>query len=138
MILGHGIDITDINRIKKSYLRFGEKFINKFLAEEEIKLKPKQDDKIVHFLAKHWAVKEAVSKAVGCGLINGSPLHFKDIVLSYTWSRMPIINVTHNLAEITSQMHALTFNDLQNIAFHISTSGDAGVVIASAILELKN
>ena len=27
MILGHGIDITDINRIKKSYLRFGEKFI---------------------------------------------------------------------------------------------------------------
>ena len=40
MILGHGIDITDINRIKKSYLRFGEKFINKFLAEEEIKLKP--------------------------------------------------------------------------------------------------
>ena len=87
MILGHGIDITDINRIKKSYLRFGEKFINKFLAEEEIKLKPKQDDKIVNFLAKHWAVKEAVSKAVGCGLINGSPLHFKDIVLSYTWSK---------------------------------------------------
>ena len=131
MILGHGIDIVDLKRIEKTYNKFGERFINKFLTEEEKQLISHRKN-IIGQLAKHWAVKEAVSKAVGCGLINGSPLHFKDIVLSHNIANMPIIVITPELQDIVEYMHSCSdFN------FHISTSGDAGAVIASVILETR-
>ena len=137
MILGHGIDIVDLSRIEAVYKKFSDRFLQKFLTPEELNRKPTDEKKFIAFLSKHWAVKEAVSKAVGCGLINGSPLHFNDIVLNYSWSHMPIINMTDSLLNITMQMHDLDKNDLKNIVFHVSTSGDSGVVIASVILEKR-
>lgn len=134
MILGHGVDVVDLKRIKKSYDNFGERFLYKVLSKNELKNIPNETTKIIPFLAKHWAVKEATSKAIGCGLINGSPLHFKDIILDYTWSRMPIIDVSEKLLKITSQMHGILY-EKSNIKFHVSTSGDADIVIASVILE---
>ena len=136
MILGNGVDIVDIKRIENAYKKFGNRFLEKFLAEDEIAKIPDTKAKIIPFLAKHWAVKEATSKAVGCGLINGSPLHFKDIILDYKWTGMPKIKITENLADITCQMHGLSNNNIGNLSFHVSTSGDAGMVIASVILEI--
>lgn len=135
MILGHGIDIVNIERINYVFKKYNTHFLNKILSESELKNMPNTNKEIVPFLAKHWAIKEAVSKAVGCGLINGSPLHFKDIVINKTFANMPIIDVTQNLLSITSQMYQLTENEIKKILFHVSTSGDAGVVIASVILE---
>ena len=135
MILGHGIDIVNIERINYVFKKYNTRFLNKILSESEFKNIPNTDKEIVPFLAKHWAIKEAVSKAIGCGLINGSPLHFKDIVIDKTFANMPIINITKNLSNIAAQMYQLTENEIKKIFFHVSTSGDAGVVIASVILE---
>lgn len=135
MILGHGVDIVNIERINYVFKKYNTRFLDKILSESEYKNIPNTDKEIVPFLAKHWAVKEAVSKAVGCGLINGSPLHFKDIVIDKTFANMPIINITKNLSDITAQIYQLTENEMKKIFFHVSTSGDAGVVIASVILE---
>ena len=137
MILGHGIDIVDISRIAKTYEKFGDKFLKKFLSTTELEKLPDAKTKIVPFLAKHWAVKEATSKAVGCGLINGSPLHFKDIILDHEWTGMPKIQPTENLLIISCQMYGLEYIDNDKLTFHTSTSGDAGVVVASVILEIN-
>ena len=159
MILGHGIDIVDLKRIENTYKKYGNKFINKFIAKQEFinsqinfeennnkivnfqrySNSKKDNNKIVSFLAKHWAVKEATSKAVGCGLINGSPLHFKDIILNYNYAHMPLIEVTEKLTHIINMIHGFNYEDLdefnENIKFHVSITDDAGINIASVILE---
>jgi len=67
-----GTDIVNINRVKNSLDRFGDRFLNKFLNEEEIK-----NVKKIESIAGLWAAKEAISKALGCGI--GKELEFKDI-----------------------------------------------------------
>ena len=136
MILGHGIDIVDVDRIAKTYTKFGDRFLQKILSQEEFEDLPDSDKAVIPFLAKHFAVKEATSKAIGCGLINGSPLHFRDVVLqNYSYGK-PYIKTTANLVSITSMMYDLTDKQLENLSFFVSTSGDAGVCIASVIIEL--
>ena len=136
MIIGHGIDVVDVNRICHIYKQNGDRFLKKILSNEEIEEKPVTESKIIKFLAKHWAVTEAVSKAVGCGLIAGSPLHFNDIVLGYTSLKKPIIKHTERLLSITMKMHNISLSDKEKITFHISTTDDMAIVIASAILEI--
>ena len=40
MIIGIGTDITELARIKASYDRFGERFLQKILTPDELKLVP--------------------------------------------------------------------------------------------------
>ncbi len=139
MILGHGIDIVDSRRIEKAYKKFGNRFVNKVISDRELADFPKNSNDIIHFLAKRWAVKEAVSKAIGCGLINGSPLHFKDIILCHNYIHMPSIEVTDKLMHIVNMMYDFNYMDLdefkKNISFYVSTTDDAGMNFASVILE---
>ena len=45
MILGHGVDIVNINRVDSVYKKFGERFLKKILSDSEIK---QIQDKIMH------------------------------------------------------------------------------------------
>jgi holo-[acyl-carrier protein] synthase len=67
-----GIDLVKIERIKKAVDRHGECFLKKFLDEEEI-----EASKNISSIAAKWAAKEAVSKALGCGI--SARLGFLDI-----------------------------------------------------------
>lgn len=69
-IVGIGIDIVQINRIKKIFLIYKDKFANKILTKNEF-IKFHISKNKVKFLAKHFSVKEAASKALGTGLRNG-------------------------------------------------------------------
>ena len=76
MIFGIGTDIVKISRIKdmKSLSTFAEKI----LSTEEHKLASSyKGEKLIKFLAKQFAGKEAISKAFGTGIRN--PILFKDI-----------------------------------------------------------
>ncbi|WP_291327613.1 holo-[acyl-carrier-protein] synthase [Desulfovibrio sp. UCD-KL4C] len=75
MIVGLGIDITELDRIKSSLEKFGERFMNTFLTEEEIKLVPKVNN--VQHLSARFAAKEAAVKALGTGFAEG--VTFKSI-----------------------------------------------------------
>ena len=78
-----GIDITNINRIKNIYLKYGLKFLRRILSDLEIKeiIKIKSMDKIVEKIASRFAAKEAASKAVGLGFSNG--VQFKHFQIFY-------------------------------------------------------
>lgn len=72
MILGLGVDIVELDRIRESWDRFGLKFAEKILAPEELEDLPKRHP--VPFLAVRFAAKEAAAKALGTGFSQGVTL----------------------------------------------------------------
>lgn len=77
MILGTGIDIIEIERIKKAINRWGKSFIEHIFREEEIAYAEKHQSPTQHY-AVRFAAKEAVYKAVG----TEPHLSWKDILIS--------------------------------------------------------
>ena len=69
-----GTDIVLISRISSSIERFGDRFLDRFLTVEEKKLPCK-----IESIAGYWAAKEAIAKALGCGI--GTQLSFHDIII---------------------------------------------------------
>ena len=143
MILGHGIDIISFDRINKTYNKFNEKFVDKIMTYNEKILfqqlqNPNKD--IIRFLAKSWTIKEATSKAIGSGLLNGSPLHFKDIDICNDKFGKPEILLSKNLIQIICNIFEKKISSIKEankiFKFHISTTNDIGIEMASVILEM--
>ena len=76
MIIGIGNDIVDIRRIEKTLERFGERFVEKVFTEQERRRAFGRAHPAAT-LAKRFAAKEAMSKALGTGFRSG--VHLKDI-----------------------------------------------------------
>jgi holo-[acyl-carrier protein] synthase len=70
-----GTDIIQIARIEKLINKYDDKFKEKYLSKEEI-----DRTKTISSLAGLWAAKEAISKALGCGIC--SELTFHDIIIT--------------------------------------------------------
>ena len=113
MITGTGIDIVNINRIKKSLSKYDDKFISKILSGEEIKLIPAAGRE--EFVAGRFAAKEALVKAAGVSLL------FNNITILNDKDGKPYA------AEVPES--------LQNKKIHISISHDTDYAIASVIIE---
>ena len=67
MITGIGTDIVHIDRVRKVLDRYGERFVNRILTQEERVRYERTKAKASH-LAKRFAAKEAFSKAIGTGI----------------------------------------------------------------------
>ncbi|WP_031484109.1 holo-[acyl-carrier-protein] synthase [Maridesulfovibrio frigidus] len=87
MIVGLGIDITELNRIESSLEKFGERFLQTFLTDEEIKFVPEK--KSVPHLAARFAAKEAAVKALGTGFSLG--ITFKSVEIFNLESGAPLL-----------------------------------------------
>lgn len=74
MIYGIGTDIVKIDRIHRSLERFGDHFARRVLTVAELLEYPvcRQPER---FVAKRFAVKEAVVKALGLGFRRGLSLN---------------------------------------------------------------
>ena len=69
-IFGIGTDIVNIDRIKRSIKKHGNKFINKIFSKNEILYCMNKKNPIPYY-AKRFAAKEAFSKALGTGIREG-------------------------------------------------------------------
>ena len=67
MILGVGIDLVEIGRIRQSILRFGDRFLRRILLPREIQYCSSHSDPAPSVAAR-FAAKEAISKAFGTGI----------------------------------------------------------------------
>ena len=67
MIKGIGIDLIDNSRIQVLHEKYGQIFAKKILSESEM-IEFKKSRSPISYLAKHFASKEALSKALGTGL----------------------------------------------------------------------
>lgn len=117
-----GIDLTSVSRIQKSYERFGKDFLDRFLSSKEQTLCIKTDQSInFQRLASFWAIKEAVSKALGVGIC--AELGFLDIEIDKTSRGAPKVALTQEKRE---------YFGIGEIA--VSVTHDGGLAIASVMI----
>ncbi len=88
MIKGIGTDILEILRFKKVLEKHPERLIERLFCAEEYKYCMKFKDATTR-LAVRFSAKEAVAKALGCGI--GQNLSFKDIIIGREPSGMPVV-----------------------------------------------
>ena len=125
MIFGIGTDIVEVERIRK--LDSLEKFADKILSLNELEVfKSQIDEKKVTFLAKQFAAKEAVSKALGTGI--GKDIRFNQIEILRNSDGKPYLN--HD------GMNTTIFNDLGITKTHVSLSDENKYALAFVILEI--
>ena len=125
MIFGIGTDIVDVERIRK--LGSLEKFADKILSLNELEVfKSQIDEKKVTFLAKQFAAKEAVSKALGTGI--GKDIRFNQIEILRNSDGKPYLNHDGLITTI--------LNDLGITKTHVSLSDEKKYALAFVILEI--
>ncbi len=125
MIFGIGIDIIEIERIKKSYDRFGEQFLEKIFTKTEQEYSLTKASKYQH-LAARFAAKEAIAKALATGWAQG--FRWKDIEIYNEKSGMPKVRLFGKLKEFVGEDKEL----------QITMSHSENYVTCFAILYQKN
>ena len=120
MIVGHGIDLIEIERIKSTYLNFNSQFIQKYFKEDIIK-------HIDHrTLANNFSIKEAFSKSLGLGFRH--PCYPNNIAVSRDKLGKPVINPRNDLEKYLVENYG-------DFAIHVSLSDTKKYSIASVIIE---
>ena len=74
MIVGTGIDITEVPRVAAVMERFGERFLKRVYTNREIAYCQSKKNAVERFAAR-FAAKEAAMKAIGTGLRQGVTWH---------------------------------------------------------------
>ena len=70
MIVGTGIDIAEVPRIRKSIERFGQRFLERIFTAGEIRYCDSKANRVERYAAR-FAAKEAAMKALGTGWNHG-------------------------------------------------------------------
>lgn len=120
MIYGIGTDICDISRIERLYNKAKERFPRRLLTESEYRHFQASNNK-VKLLAKRFAIKEAIAKALGTGI--GAQLSFQDIEIQREHGQRPRVMLKKD-----------TFKHLH---IHISVSDEQHYALAYAIAEKR-
>ncbi len=125
MIFGIGIDIIDINRIRRVYMKYGQRFLNKCFSEQEITKSEKRFNKI-ETLAKRYAAKEACAKALGTGLARG--VFWKDIEVRNNINGKPYI-ILHNKAK-----NLISSSDENKLKVELSLTDEKEYALANVVI----
>ena len=121
MILGVGTDIIEIDRIKNA-IDNTPGFLEKVFTKREVEELSKNTLR-VESVAGNFAVKEAVSKAVGTGIRGFS---FRDIEVFRDELGKPIVRVSSKIEEVITSKDYL---------FNVSISHNKTMAIAFVVLE---
>ncbi len=70
MIVGTGIDIAEVPRIRQSIARFGDRFLRRIYTAGEIRYCDSKANRVERYAAR-FAAKEAAMKALGTGWSHG-------------------------------------------------------------------
>lgn len=124
MILGLGIDIIEVSRIRASHEKFGDRFLTRILRPAEIAYSLSHRHP-APFLAARFAAKEAISKAFGTGI--GAQLGWQDIEVGRKESGEPFV-ILHDGGQAL-------FEQRRGTRFHLSLSHTQNYATAVAILE---
>lgn len=127
MIHGIGVDLVRIDRIKSSLDRFGERFARRVLSEEEYP-KFKETTNPSQFLAKRFAAKEALSKALGTGFRDG--LSFRQITIVHDEFGKPSIRCRDHAQQMFIR------SAISNC--HLSISDEFEYALAYVTLETRD
>jgi holo-[acyl-carrier protein] synthase len=117
MTIAIGTDIVEIQRIASALERQGDKFVQRILTESEI-VEYQARGNSVAFLAKRFAAKEAIAKALGTGI--GRGISFQHMIVSNNSEGAPQVELQDNAAERLKQLGGtnvlLSLSDEKNYA----------------------
>ncbi len=124
MIVGTGIDIAEVPRIRQSIERFGDRFLQRVYTVGEIKYCDSKANRAERYAAR-FAAKEAAMKALGTGWNHG--VRWRDCEVVRLPGGRPSISFHGKAAEFAIRL------GVKNAA--LSLSHTAEQAIAQVILE---
>jgi holo-[acyl-carrier protein] synthase len=124
MIVGTGIDITEVDRVRETIQRFGSRFLNRVFTEAEIRYCESKKNSAERYAAR-FAAKEAAMKAIGTGLRRG--VTWKDVEVDHAPGGRPILKLSGRAAEFAERLGA------RHIA--LSLTHTAQTAMAMVLLE---
>ena len=124
MIVGIGIDLVEVSRIRSVYERHRERFVNRILTPAERAYVLRHRDPSER-LAGRWAAKEAALKALGTGLSAG--IRWQDAEILPDDRGKPILQFHGNAATLAAQLGA-------NV-LHVTITHGGDIAFAQVILE---
>ncbi len=127
MIKGVGIDLVEIERIKRAIDNNG-KFLKKIFTEKEIARGEKKKDRY-QFYGAHFATKEAVMKALGTGWRKG--VRWRDIQIIHNNDGKPEIKLVGKTKEIANRL------GIDKILVSMSHTKEYAIAQAIAIRKVR-
>lgn len=131
MIIGTGQDLIDIRRVEKTLERFGQRFIERCFAPEEIEKAERRRAAGTHIAtyAKRFAAKEACSKALGTGFNHG--VYMRDIAVLNDENGKPTLRLTNGALDRLNKMIPTGYQ----AAIHLTLTDEPPLAQASVIIE---
>jgi len=118
VILGTGVDLAEVPRIKASIERYGEKFIRRVYTPAEIAYVERKANKYQRYAAR-FAAKEAGMKAIGTGWRRG-----------VTWQDFEVANLPSGKPTLLLHGVAADFAGklgVKNISLSITHTAELGM-----------
>jgi len=124
VILGIGTDLCDIGRVERVLKRFGEKFAERILVASELQ-RFRRHRKPAAYLAKRFAAKEALSKALGTGI--HFPVNWHNVWVENARSGRPSLKFSNALARLLAE------RGVEEV--HLSLTDEIGMACAFVVVE---
>jgi holo-[acyl-carrier-protein] synthase len=124
MILGTGVDLAEVGRIREAIERYGERFVRRIYTESEIAYVERKANRFERY-AGRFAAKEAGMKAIGTGWKRG--VRWQDFEVSNLPSGRPTLRLHGEAARIAEKLGVKT------ISLSITHTAELGM--AQVILE---
>ena len=124
MILGTGVDLAEVARIRDAVERYGRRFIERIYTPAEIAYVERKANRFERY-AGRFAAKEAGMKAIGTGWKHG--VRWVDFEVSNLPSGRPTLRLHGEAARVAEQM------GVKSILLSITHTAEMGM--AQVILE---
>ena len=124
MIVGTGIDIAEVPRIREAIARFGDRFLQRIFSAGEIRYCESKANRVERYAAR-FAAKEAAMKALGTGWNHG--VRWRDCEVTRLPGGRPTISFKGKAGEIAAKL------GVKNAALSLSHTEEQA--IAQVILE---
>ncbi len=125
MITGIGVDIIEVNRIKDSWEKYQDRFLERLFTTGETDYCLQRSNPEVH-LAARFAAKEAVVKALGTGLRG---VKWTEIEVWNNQLGKPIIKL-HNQAQTLAEQL-----EVREVLISLSHTKKQAIAYATALAE---
>jgi holo-[acyl-carrier protein] synthase len=124
MIVGTGVDLAEVPRIRASVERFGARFVGRIYTPLEIAYVSRKANKFERYAAR-FAAKEAGMKAIGTGWRHG--VRWQDFEVANLPSGRPTLRLHGVAAKVAARL------GVKNIALSLTHTAEYGM--AHVILE---
>lgn len=130
-LYGIGTDLCDARRIEATLQRKGDRFAQKVLGPEELRVfharRARSEVRGIRFLATRFSAKEAFSKAIGLGI--RSPMR---------WSACQILNHPSGQPYVFLSGELAAWFEARGLQAHVTVTDEGDYAASFVVVERKS